>query len=70
MVSYYDPSLSVVRRASVNIFTVNALQATFLARSFSNLARLFVLMISQTSLNLGHVGSITRSLGQIIENPC
>ena len=29
-----------------------------------------VLMKSRSSLNLGHVGSKSRSLGQIIEKPC
>ena len=31
---------------------------------------MFVLIKSQTSLKLGHVGSKTRSLGQILEKPC
>ena len=30
---------------------------------------MFVLMKSRTSLNKGHVGSKTRSLGQILEKP-
>ena len=35
---------------------VNALEAAFLAQSSSNLARIFVLMKSRMSSNLGHVG--------------
>ena len=31
---------------------------------------MFVSMKSGTSLNLSHVGSKTRSLGQILEKPC
>ena len=34
------------------------------------MVRMFVLIKSQTSSNLGHVGSKTRSLGQILEKPC
>ena len=32
--------------------------------------RMFVLMKSETSLKMGHVGSKTRSLDQILEKPC
>ena len=31
---------------------------------------MFVLIKSRTSLKLGHLGSKTRSLGQILEKPC
>ena len=31
---------------------------------------MFVMMKSRTSLKIGHVGSKTRSLGQILEKPC
>ena len=31
---------------------------------------MFVLIKSRTSFNLGHMGSKTRSLGQILEKPC
>ena len=31
---------------------------------------MFVLIESRTSLKMGHVGSKTRSLGQILEKPC
>ena len=31
---------------------------------------MFVLMKSQTSLKMGHVGSKTRSLAQTLEKPC
>ena len=58
------------RPSSVNIFTVNALEATVLVRSSPNLVRLLILMKSRTSLKMGHVGSKTRSLGQIIGKPC
>ena len=35
-----------------------------------NLVRMFVLMKSRTCLKLGHVRSKTRSLAQILEEPC
>ena len=31
---------------------------------------MLILIMSRSSLKLGHVGSKTRSLGQIIEKPC
>jgi len=31
---------------------------------------MFILMMSRSSSILGHVGSKTRSVGQIIEKPC
>ena len=34
------------------------------------LSQMFVLIKSRTSLKVGHVGSKTRSLGQILEKPC
>ena len=46
------------------------LEATFSVQSSWNLVRVFVLIKSLTSLKLGHVGSKTRSLGQILEKPC
>ena len=61
----------VVRRAScVYNWSVYTLAVTFLIQSSSNLVRMFVLMISRTSSNLGHEGSKTRSLGQILEKSC
>ena len=43
------------------------IEATFLLRFSSNSSRMFILVISRLSSELGHVGSETRSLGQIIE---
>ena len=34
------------------------------------MVRMFAVMKSWTSLKTGHVGSKTRSLGQILEKPC
>ena len=34
------------------------------------LVRLLIIIISRSGLKLGHVGSETRSLGQIFEKPC
>ena len=47
---------------------VNTLAVTVLTLSSSNLVRMFISVISRSSLNLGHMGSKTRSLGQIKEN--
>ena len=60
---------SVVRRAScvVNNFVVTTLKSIILIQSSSNLLRIFILKISQTSLNMGGVGSKSRLLGQIFE---
>ena len=49
---------------------MNTLEATVLAQSSSNLLRMIVLTISRSSSNMGHVGSKTRSVGQIMEKPC
>ena len=46
---------------------MTTIEATFLFRFSSNSSRMFILMISRLSSKLGHVGSETRSLGQIIE---
>ena len=77
MVSYCYRSLSVVvRRASVprgscvNFWLVNTLEATVLVQSSSNLLRIIILTISRSSSNMGHVGSKTRSVGQLIEQTC
>ena len=45
---------------------VRSLVAAFLLDI--NLVRSYILMISRPSLNLGHLGSENRSLGQIMEN--
>ena len=49
---------------------MNTLEATVLAQSSSTLLRMIVLTISRSSSNMGHVGSKTRSVGQIMEKPC
>ena len=49
---------------------MKTLEATVLAKSSSDLLRMIVLTISQLSLNMGDVGSKTRSVGQIMEKPC
>ena len=49
---------------------MNTLEATVLVQSSSNLLRMIILTISQSSSNMGDFGSKTRSVGQIIEKPC
>ena len=44
------------------------METTFSFRYSLNLARMFALMISRTSMKMGHVGSKIRSLGQILES--
>ena len=63
---------SVVRRASsvVNNFVVTTLQPIILIQSSLNLLRMFILIISRTSSNMGWVGSKSRSLGQIFVKSC
>ena len=71
-------SSCVVRRASVrlascvNLWTwlVNTLEATVLVQSSSNLLRMIILTISRSNSNMGHVGSKTRSVGQLKEKQC
>ena len=46
---------------------VNTLEDTVLAQSSSNLLQMFILTKSSPSLILGHMGSESRSLGQILE---
>ena len=58
----------VVRRAST--FDVYTLETTFVIQFLWNLVRIFVLIISRPSSNMGHVWSTTRSPGQILENSC
>ena len=63
----------VVRRASCVVrrqHYVTTLKATVLVQSSSNLLRMFILMSTRTLLNMGVVGSKSRSLGQILEKPC
>ena len=49
---------------------MNTLEATVLVQSSSNLLRMIILTISQSSSNMGDIGSETRSVGQIMEKPC
>ena len=61
---------SVVRHPSSTFYLVYALEATVLVGYSWKLVRMFVSMKSRTSSKMGHVGSKTRSLGQILEKPC
>ena len=49
---------------------MKSLEARFLVQSSSNLLRMIILTISQSSSNTGDSGSKTRSVGQIMEKPC
>ena len=49
---------------------MNTLEARVLVQSSSNLLRMIILTISQSSSNIGDVGSKTRSVGQIMGKPC
>ena len=51
-------------------YFVYALEGTFSVRYSWNLVRMFALMKSRMTLKLGHVGSKSRSLDQILEKPC
>jgi len=62
------PPCVVVRRAST--FDVDTLETTFATRFLLNFVRMFVVTISRPSLNMGHIGSKTRSPGQILGNSC
>ena len=46
------------------------LEGTVLIQSSRNFIRMLMIIIFRSSLKLGHVGSKTRSLGQILEKPC
>ena len=46
------------------------LEGTVLIQSSLNFIRMLMIIISRSSSKLGHVGSKTRSLGQILEEPC
>ena len=46
------------------------LKGTVLIHSSRNFIRMLMIIISRSSSTVGHVGSKTRSLGQIIEKPC
>ena len=45
------------------------LEGTVLIQSSRNFIRMLMIIISRSSSKLGHVGSKTRSLGQILEIP-
>ena len=49
---------------------VNTLEAIFLTQSSPYLVRMCVCMKGWVSSKLGHVGSKSRALGQILETPC
>ena len=46
------------------------LEDTVLIQSSRNFIRKLIIIISRSSSKLGHVGSKTRSLGQILEKRC
>ena len=70
MVSYWDRAVWGVRRPLSTFYLVYAIAATFSVQSSWNLVRMFVSIKSRTSSKLGHFGSKTRSLGQILEKFC
>ena len=49
---------------------VNTIETTFLTQSSSNLVRMFVYIKAWFLSKVGHFGSQTRSLGQILVKPC
>ena len=49
---------------------VYILEGTILIQSSGNCVRMLIIIISRSGSKLGHVGSKTRSLGQILEKPC
>ena len=48
---------------------MNPQEGTVLIQSDDTFVRMLILIKSRSGLKLDHVGSKTRSLGQIIENP-
>ena len=46
------------------------LEGTVLIQNSRNFIRMLVIIISRSGSKLGHVGSKTRSLGQILEKAC
>ena len=46
------------------------LEGTLSIQSSRTLIRMLMIIISRSSSKLGHVGSKTRSLDQILEKPC
>ena len=49
---------------------MDILEGTVVIQSSLNFFRMLIINISRSGLKLGHVGSKTRSLGQILEKPC
>ena len=58
-----------VTRSNLRKFLFTLLRQ-YLQPNFVETVRMFVLTISRTSLNMGHVGLKTRSPGQIVGNSC
>ena len=46
------------------------LEGTVLMISSRNYVRMLIIIMSRSSSKLGHVGSKTMSVGQILEKPC
>ena len=59
-----------MRRLSSAFYLAYALEATFSVWYSWTLVRMFVLIKSLTRFKLSHVGSKTRSPGQILRKPC
>ena len=72
MVSYCDRAVSVVHHPSsvVNFLPCVRSRGHIFSPILMKLGQNNCLNKSWTSLKLGHVGSKTRSLGQILEKPC
>ena len=49
---------------------MHTLEGTVLIESSCNFVRMIILIKSRSPLKMGHVGSKTRLLSQIIEKPC
>ena len=47
-----------------------ALETSFYFIYSLNLVRMFALTISRTNMKMGHVGSKTKSLGQVLKSQC
>ena len=46
------------------------IEGTVFNQTSGNFIRMLMVIISRSSLKLGHVGSKTRSQGQILDKPC
>ena len=58
------------RRPSVNFLACVHSSGNSFDPKFMKFARMLIIIMSRSSSKLGHVGSKTRSLGQILEKPC